>query len=78
MMEQQRGWDVFDVGGIWEIERDDEADIYADDEEAIKAACEAARAGDRYAIEAIIACAFQGDEWPAFLERLAGEARTAG
>ena len=65
--EIQRGWDVFDVGGAWEIERDDELNKFADDEEAIQAACAEARDGDRYAIEAIIAVAFQGDSWPEFL-----------
>lgn len=66
--ENQRGWDVFDVGGVWEIERDDELAKFADDEEAIQACCAAARDGDRFAIEAIIAVAFQGNGWIEFLE----------
>lgn len=74
----QRGWDVFECGGVWEIERDDELAIYADDEEAIQAACAAARAGDEYAIEAIIAVAFQGDGWVQFLESRRSAASTPG
>lgn len=65
----QRGWDVFEAGGIWEIERDDELALYEDDAEAEAACADAARAGDRYAIEALIACAFQDPEgWPAYLK----------
>lgn len=72
-----RGWDVFDVGGVWEIERDDELDKFADDEEAVQACCAAARSGDIYAIEAVIAVAFQGEGWVEFLKRRS-EASAAG
>lgn len=35
---QAQGWDVFDIGGCYQVQRDDEANILADDDAAIELA----------------------------------------
>lgn len=65
-----RGWDVFDTSRGLQIQRDDELNIYPDDEYAVLAAIAEAAAGDEYAREALICICFQDEErWEAYLAK---------
>lgn len=47
------GWDLFEVDGLMEIERDDDKSTFVDDLTAINHVVERALAGDRLALKAL-------------------------
>lgn len=52
----REGWGLFSVGGEFgpfEIERDDDSDIFADDDEAVRFVVDAAERGKAHAWEAL-------------------------
>lgn len=50
---ESEGWALFDAGGVWQIQRDDEAAIFPDDEAAIRFVRERASEGSERHTQAL-------------------------